>query len=427
MFGDAIIGLFVGQSNNDINRFDGTQVTADGVTFDDARVRIWNPHIGAFQTLAEAKAANDPTWPGSTPRAFFTASMSAALATRLAEAEDKKIYVICPNWPGSPIANWLPETAMQYASDKAMVEAALASIGATKVDFVTMLQGESDYTRTSAAYRADHDAWRAQLRAETWCGPTTPFILVGLAWGGATAAQNDTLGRIAIETPYVGYANSLDLPTDELAQHYTPMGLWRLGYERAYAALADAKLGFEDAANGFQPIVTESGFLAAVDAKTAGFAVEIAEVAVGDAGYLVPVNAAGRATQEALIGERQRVSVQDVREVGDGQKDISFVLNGADEYLIKEVGFYLADGTLFAVTSHPTLALMWKTANTRAAIALELVFEAVEPGAVNIVSSGPPLTLLVTHELAVISNFCMRNALEGLRVADRLKQMTGDY
>ena len=177
----------------------------------------------------------------------------------------------------------------------------------------------------------------------------------------------------------------------------------------------------------FTPVITEAGFAAALAAKSGGFAVDITHVAVGSSGYVVPTNGNGKATQAALFGERQRVEIQDAREVGNGQTDISFVVEGAGDYFIREVGFFLDDGTLFAIASHPTQGLIWKSSISRAAIALELVLEAVGPSSINIVSAGPPLQLLMTKEIATLSTFAMRNGLENLRLADRFREITGDY
>ncbi|TRD16969.1 phage tail protein [Palleronia caenipelagi] len=155
------------------------------------------------------------------------------------------------------------------------------------------------------------------------------------------------------------------------------------------------------AADPYTPILTEAGFAAALAAVDGGFQVDITHVAVGAAGYTVAVNGAGRSAAVALQDERQRVAIQDAREVGGGQTDISFVLeDDGTSFYIREVGFYLADGTLFALASHPTQALMWKSDATRSALALELVLAGVDPAAVTIVATGPALNLLMTEEFA---------------------------
>jgi len=178
----------------------------------------------------------------------------------------------------------------------------------------------------------------------------------------------------------------------------------------------------------FAPITTEAGHAARMAAVAGGFAVEVAEIAVGAAGYHVAIDAAtGRATATELQAERDRVPVQDVQTVAPNQKDISFVINPSEEYYIREIGFFLADGTLYAVASHPTQALDWASPATRNLIALEYVIEDGDPASFDFVSNGPPLNLLMTREIAVLSNFHMRNALESLRLADRIRAITGTY
>jgi hypothetical protein len=150
----------------------------------------------------------------------------------------------------------------------------------------------------------------------------------------------------------------------------------------------------------FTPIITAAGFAAALAAETGGFKVNITHVGAGSTGQTVAVNASGLATTTALATERDRVVKRSAIETAPGQTDLSFVIDSANEYYVREVGFFLADGTLFAIASHATTALMWKSAQTQALIAFELVLQAVNPAAVTIISAGPPLELLLTNERA---------------------------
>lgn len=178
----------------------------------------------------------------------------------------------------------------------------------------------------------------------------------------------------------------------------------------------------------FNPITTEAGHAARMAAVQGGFQVNITHIALGATGYEVAVNSStGRATATALQDERDRVEVQDVRQVSDIQKDISFLLEPTTSYYIREIGFILDDGTLYAVASHPTIALDWASPTTRNLFALEYVMQDGDPASFNIVSSGPPLNLLFTREFAILSTFQMTNALENLRQADRIRDITGDY
>lgn len=173
------------------------------------------------------------------------------------------------------------------------------------------------------------------------------------------------------------------------------------------------------------PVITEAGFTAALAAEQGGFRINITHIAVGDAGYDVPLQATGRTALTALTNERRRVEIQDAREVGDGQTDLSFIVDGAEDYAVREIGVFLDDGTLFAIASDPVQALLYKTSLSVAAVAVELVLSTVPIEAINIVSAGPSLNLLMTREIATISAFQMRLQLEQLRQRDAISNLQG--
>lgn len=173
----------------------------------------------------------------------------------------------------------------------------------------------------------------------------------------------------------------------------------------------------------FNPVITEAGMAASLAAKTGGFAVDITHVAVGNTGYVIPVSDTGLATQTELSSEQQRVAIQGASEVGEGQTDISFIIDGPGDYYIREIGFFLSDGTLFAIASNATRALMWKSEISRALIGLELAFFAVDAGTLNIVSEGPPLELLMTTEIATLLLPISRLTLAGMVEKQRVSAL----
>lgn len=97
----------------------------------------------------------------------------------------------------------------------------------------------------------------------------------------------------------------------------------------------------------FTPLITQAGLNAAVNAKANGFTIDISAIAVGTSGY-TPSR-----SQTRLRGEKNRVAIAGGQVVGDGQFHITGHFIDDAEYAVREVGFYLADGTLFAVWSHP--------------------------------------------------------------------------
>ena len=153
----------------------------------------------------------------------------------------------------------------------------------------------------------------------------------------------------------------------------------------------------------------------------------ITHIAIGAAGYDVPMGAStGRSPATALRDEKNRVEVQDVRTVAPNQKDLSFVVQPTEGYYIREIGFFLEGGTLYAIAAHATLALDYASPTTRNLFALEYVIEDGDEGSINIVSNGPPLNLLMTEELAILGRLGFINALQTMRLEDRIRRMTGE-
>jgi len=103
------------------------------------------------------------------------------------------------------------------------------------------------------------------------------------------------------------------------------------------------------------PLFTDAGLAAVASATGAGLAAEIAEIAIGDSGY------APGASSTALQSERARVSVSAGGTTGPHEVLVeAMVPEGAPEFWIREVGFFLADGTLLALWSDPEKNLGWR-------------------------------------------------------------------
>jgi hypothetical protein len=93
------------------------------------------------------------------------------------------------------------------------------------------------------------------------------------------------------------------------------------------------------------PVITDAGLQACFNATNDGLKCEITHIALGDATY-TPTS-----DMTALVNERQRVPVSDGNQVSPQQICVSGLVDGEDEYWVKEVGFILDDGTLLAVWS----------------------------------------------------------------------------
>lgn len=145
------------------------------------------------------------------------------------------------------------------------------------------------------------------------------------------------------------------------------------------------------------PTLLARGIEAATLASLAGYRVEVTHLALGDAGY-TPTREQG-----GLVSERVRIPLYDAQEKSPGHLHMNALVEGDDEFWVREVGFLLADGTPFAVWSNPEWALAWKQAGIDLLIAYDLLLSEVPEGSVTVVSTGADLSLSMVSEYAVLA------------------------
>ena len=93
-------------------------------------------------------------------------------------------------------------------------------------------------------------------------------------------------------------------------------------------------------------------------------------------------------TQTALYAERDRSQVVSVADAGPGQIHITAEFKSTTEYPVREVGFYLSDGTLFAVWSHPQNTLFYQTPLSTVIQGFDLLLSAVPVSAIDVTTTG---------------------------------------
>ena len=71
--------------------------------------------------------------------------------------------------------------------------------------------------------------------------------------------------------------------------------------------------------------------------------------------------------------------------IGTSQIRLTSIADGNDNFTIREVGFFLSDGTLFGVYSSETQALAYKTAGTELVLAFDLILTTLPPDSVSVV------------------------------------------
>ena len=99
---------------------------------------------------------------------------------------------------------------------------------------------------------------------------------------------------------------------------------------------------------------TQAGLEQLLSAQDRGLKAEITHMAFGDSAY------APTKSQTALVSEKERIEVADYQ--GDGQNlRLAGKFEGALEYAIREIGIFLADGTLLGVYSQAGKTLGYRT------------------------------------------------------------------
>ncbi|CAM3066792.1 tail fiber like-protein [Vibrio fluvialis] len=113
-------------------------------------------------------------------------------------------------------------------------------------------------------------------------------------------------------------------------------------------------------------LITHAGIAAAIRAGDLGIEYKITHISIGSAGY-VP-----NPEQTALVAEIQKKALTRGALVAQGQLHFETVWDGEEEFEGKELGYWLEDGTLFAVDSRDGEVITYKRKNTVVTEACEL-------------------------------------------------------
>lgn len=145
------------------------------------------------------------------------------------------------------------------------------------------------------------------------------------------------------------------------------------------------------------PTITDAGLQAVFTASSTGVQAEIDQIGLG-VGRYTP-----NASLTTLQSEQQRVTVAGGERTGPKTIALGAIVQGITEYWINEVGFYLTDGTLFAVWSDPERSLAFKSADTDLILSFDLALLALPADSVSVVSSAPEIHLSVVAEFSALA------------------------
>jgi hypothetical protein len=133
--------------------------------------------------------------------------------------------------------------------------------------------------------------------------------------------------------------------------------------------------------------LTADGLAAVAAAHGMGVAAKITHVALGDA-----TGAAGYVpdgTETELVNERVRVELEAGGALGPRQVLLQgTVPAGGDQFFIREMGYFLEDGTLLAIWSAPADVLGWVGGETPWFFKLIFAWAALPDGAVTVIFNG---------------------------------------
>jgi len=165
-----------------------------------------------------------------------------------------------------------------------------------------------------------------------------------------------------------------------------------------------------------QPLITKAGLAAILRADNTGIAAQITHIALGTSGY------SPDASFKSLQNEVARYPVAGGERLSNTLLHIVALADGSTAHWVREIGFLLSDGTLFAVWSHPTTPLAYKSADTDLLLAYDLSVAALPANSVTIVSTEAGLSLSLAAPMAAQAAAVMAEQMRGLLQQDQLDQ-----
>ena len=125
-----------------------------------------------------------------------------------------------------------------------------------------------------------------------------------------------------------------------------------------------------------QIIITNAGLAAIVNGEATGTAaVQITKIGLGSGRY-TPSK-----TLTALQAEFKQIDVIEGGDTGDNSIHVAIRDDSEDSYAVYEFGLYLADGTLFAVTSQQSVILQ-KVSTSQALLSVDIKFDGIDTASI---------------------------------------------
>ncbi|MDG9890419.1 phage tail protein [Pseudomonas juntendi] len=163
-----------------------------------------------------------------------------------------------------------------------------------------------------------------------------------------------------------------------------------------------------------KPLITKAGLAAIWNATSTGLKAEIAYIGLGDQGFTPTVD---QTTQRGLVAQ---YPVAGGEKLSSSLIHLTALADDGKAFWVRSVGFYLADGTLFAVWSSTGDPLTFKPAAGDLLLAYDLSLEALPADSVTIVSSATGLNLTLAGPLAAQASALVAEMMRGVQRQDQL-------
>lgn len=172
------------------------------------------------------------------------------------------------------------------------------------------------------------------------------------------------------------------------------------------------------------PIITNAGLKAVFNAQDDGLSATITHIALGDHGHIADKNTI------SLKSEKLRVPIADGERIDDHQIHVSALADDKSKFWIKEVGFFLADGTLLAIWSS-TDPLAYKSADMPLLLGFDLKLAALPAESVTVISTGADLSLAAYADKFINNAACtiltqagvIKNSHWNMKLSEKLREL----
>ena len=146
-----------------------------------------------------------------------------------------------------------------------------------------------------------------------------------------------------------------------------------------------------------QLIITRAGLEASINAQNRGIKAALKWVSAGDSAYTATPE------QTSLVNEIARVEFSEFKNLAGSQMQAVAKFSGPEEYAIRELGFWLDDGTLFGVMSSPNVTINFKPAGGHCLQPFTLDFSALPTDSVTVVVGTENLNILIDEEFTIMA------------------------